>query len=244
MNGVLAISTLSKTILHMSGLTLILSLPTTAWAATGPSRLMLTTQDWPPYQVYQDGEMRGTALNKVKCALGKLGQPYQLTMTSWQKAQLAVQSAKQDGFFVAAQTQERDEYATLSTPIAQQRISWYFATGVKPLPSSLIKLDLRVSAKFGSNKWFELKRGGYNVVKKPRDAKTLLKLLKNREIDAILEDELVFKHTLKDAGLKADYFQSELVETLSMGVYFSNHFIKQYPDFLGHFNAAVSSCEK
>ena len=74
----------------------------------GPARLQLTTQNWPPYQDYVDEEMRGLAIDKVKCALNKMGQPYQITMTAWSDAQLRVQSGLQHGFFVATQTAERE----------------------------------------------------------------------------------------------------------------------------------------
>ncbi|MBW3696945.1 transporter substrate-binding domain-containing protein [Vibrio sp. T187] len=210
----------------------------------GPSRLLLTTQDWPPYQSYENAQMQGIALDKVKCALGKMGQPYQLTMTSWSDAQLRVHSGSQHGFFVATQTAERDEYATLSAPIAQQTLSWYFGPGVEPKIDELSKLNLNFSAKFGSNKWFWLKRNGFNVVKQPRDAKVLLKLLKQREIDIVLEDELVFQTEIKKASLPSDYFNSTVLDTKDMGVYFSNRFLNTYSGFLESFNSAISKCEE
>lgn len=217
-----------------------------AWAETsvGPARLLLTTQDWPPYQEYKHGQMQGLALEKVKCALGRMGQPYQLTMTSWSDAQLRVHSGAQHGFFVATQTAERDDYATLSNAIAQQKLMWYFGPGVEPKIDELSKVNLKFSAKFGSNKWFWLKRNGFNVVKQPRDAKVLLKLLKQREIDVALEDELVFDGELQEAGLPNDFFQNQIHENKPMGVYFSNRFLSKYSGFLAAFNAAISKCER
>ncbi|MGF1722351.1 transporter substrate-binding domain-containing protein [Vibrio kyushuensis] len=208
----------------------------------GPTRLLLTTQDWPPYQEYKNGQMQGLALGKVKCALGKMSQPYQITMTSWSEAQLKVHSGTQHGFFVATNTQERDEYATLSNAISEQKLYWYFGPGVPAKIDELSKLNLKFSAKFGSNKWFWLKRNGYNVVKQPRDAKVLLKLLKSREIDIALEDKLVFDSEIKTSQLPTDYFQSELLETKPMGVYFSNRFLSKYSGFLDKFNLAVAKC--
>ncbi|MCK6265154.1 transporter substrate-binding domain-containing protein [Vibrio sp. ZSDE26] len=208
----------------------------------GPTRLLLTTQDWAPYQEYKNGEMEGVALDKVKCALSKMSQPYKITMTSWSEAQLKVHSGTQHGFFVATNTQERNEYATLSDPIAQQQLYWYFGPGVTAKIDELSKVNLKFSAKFGSNKWFWLKRNGYNVVKKPRDAKVLLRLLKDREIDIALEDQLVFKSEIERALLPSDYFQSELLETKPMGVYFSNRFLSKYSGFLDNFNRAITVC--
>ncbi|MFH0261010.1 ABC transporter substrate-binding protein [Vibrio barjaei] len=209
----------------------------------GPSRLMLTTQDWPPYQYYEHAEMKGVAITTVKCALGSMSQPYQFTMTSWSDAQMRVQNGNQHGFFVATETLERNEYAAVSTPIAEQKINWYFGAGVEPKITELNKLNLKFSAKFGSNKWFWLKRQGFNVVKQPRDAKVLLKLLKQREIDIALEDQLVFENELDVAGLSKDYFRSQHMETKKMGVYFSNRFLNEYSGFLTSFNRAVEKCK-
>lgn len=214
-----------------------------AETSVGPARLLLTTQDWPPYQEYKNGTMQGIALDKVKCALSEMGQPYQITMTKWSEAQLKVHSGAQHGFFVATKTKERDEYATLSLPIAEQKLDWYFAPGVEPKLTELSKINLKFSAKFGSNKWFWLKRHGYNVVKQPRNAKVLLKLLKDREIDVALEDELVFNSALEQASLPADYFKRQVLETKNMGVYFSKRFLEKYPGFLKAFNSAILKCE-
>ena len=68
-------------------LTILIGLFTVANASAqstfGPARLHLTTQDWPPYQDYKHGQMQGLALDKVKCALSHMGQPYQITTVSY-----------------------------------------------------------------------------------------------------------------------------------------------------------------
>ena len=186
--------------------------------------------------------MTGIAINLIKCTLSNMGQPYQITMTSWSDAQLRVQSGQPHGFFIATQTAERDQYATLSNTITEQKLRWYFAQGVKPNLDSISKINLQFSAKFGSNKWFWLKRNGFNVVKQPRDAKVLLKLLKQREIDVVLEDENIFSSQLKEAALPSDYFQTVALESRPMGIYFSNRFLAQYSGFLDAFNAALKVC--
>lgn len=216
-----------------------------AWAQVwiGPDRLLLATHKWAPYQTHQNQNMDGFALNRVKCALGEMGQPYQLTMTEWSDAQLHVHSGQQHGFFVSPKTREHDSYATLSAPITEQKLRWYFGPGVEPKLDDLSKLNLKFSAEFGSSTWFWLKRNGYNVVKQPRDAKVLLRLLKQREIDVALEDERVFHTEISQASLPSDYFYSQVFETKPMGVYFSNRFLDKYSGFLTAFNAALAKCE-
>ncbi len=56
-------------------------------------RLQLATQQWPPYQTLNDGKMGGIAVERVQCSLRKMGQPYQLHMMRWDKAQLLVETS-------------------------------------------------------------------------------------------------------------------------------------------------------
>ncbi|MCF1427730.1 MAG: hypothetical protein LPH19_07135 [Shewanella sp.] len=216
-----------------------------AWAQVwiGADRLRLATYKWAPYQTHQNQNMNGFALNRVQCALGQMGQPYQLTMTQWSDAQLHVHSGQQHGFFVSPKTKEHDSYATLSAPITQGKLRWYVGPGVEPKLDDLSKLNLKFSAEFGSSTWFWLKSNGYHVVKQPRDAEVLLTLLKQREIDVALEDELVFYTEISQASLPSNYFYSRVFETKLMGVYLSNCFLDKYSDFLTVFNTALAKCE-
>ena len=134
-----------------------------ARAVDGPERLQLATQDWPPYQTYASGTIAGLAVNRVKCVLRQLAQPYQLTMTSWENAQLRVQSKQIDGLFVAEQTPLRDKYAVFSSPLIYHQWNWYFANSVNSTElSKANKLKWKVAAKFGTNKWFYLHENNLN----------------------------------------------------------------------------------
>lgn len=211
------------------------------WAKklVGPDKLLLTTHNLAPYQ---NIDMTGFMVNRIKCTLGEMRQPYQITMTTWPKAQVLVRSGLHHGFFASPPSKEHDSYATLSKPLGTQNLRWYFRPGVNTKPDELSKLRLNFSALFGSSAWFWLKRNKYNIVKRPQDTQTLFSMLKTKEIDVALEDELVF-NIEATTTLPRERFHSKVFKTNPLGVYFSNQFLKKHPGFLIAFNAALSKCK-
>ncbi len=211
--------------------------------AAGPERLKLSTQEWPPYQTYASETIAGLSVNRLKCVLRQLEQPYQLTMTSWKNAQLMVQNEQQHGFFVAEQSKARDKYAVFSAPLIHHQWRWYFSNNLNNIDlSNENKKQWQVSAEFGSNKWFYLHQQGFNVEKKPRNINTLFDMLMHNEVDAILVDGFAMQITLKKHGMLNDSFRSQVMDTKALGVYFNKKFIAKYPAFLPLFNQTITSC--
>ena len=64
-----------------------------AQAESRPERLLLATQEWRPYQYQERGVMKGPGITQLKCAMKVLKQPYQITMTDWDRAQILIEVA-------------------------------------------------------------------------------------------------------------------------------------------------------
>ena len=212
-------------------------------AAQRPERLLLTTHEWYPFQYSTDGEMKGRSIEKIKCMLKVMKQPYQLTMTQWDKAQLLVEAGTQNGFFLASKNDARDRYADFSAPIIEQKWSWFSLSDSIGVNQMAFKQQVEVAALFGSNKWFWLQKQGYLATKKPRSAKAMVELLISGEVGAILGNDEVIEQTIKKMGLGDRAISKTLVEKTLLGVYFSKNFTKKYPNFLSEFNQSGSHCE-
>lgn len=215
----------------------------TAYAAKKPERLLLTTQEWYPYQYSVDGVMKGRGIEKIKCIMRKMEQPYQLTMTQWDNAQLLVEVGTQNGFFLASRNDVRDKYAVLSDPVLEQKWSWFSLSDAIDLNQSMFKQQVEVAALFGSNKWFWLQNQGYLVNKKPRSVKAMLELLISGDVGAILGNDEVIEQTIKKMGLSYRAIAKTTVKRKPLGVYFSREFTKKYPQFLSTFNLAIKKCK-
>ncbi|MBY4677077.1 substrate-binding periplasmic protein [Marinobacterium arenosum] len=231
-NGLLALA---------AGWVLTLSAP----AAQAVERLKLATQHWPPYQTLEEGRMGGVAVERVQCALRRMGQPYELHMMRWDKAQLLVETNQMHGFFAGSANSVRARYAEPSIPVVTLALTWFVAPGVTlDLADESAKYQARYSAKFNTSKWLFLKKNGYNVVKKPRDADALLQMLWQGDVDVALEYEQVFEYSMKKLGIPTDYFRRVADRRRDQNVHFSKEFLKQNPNFLGAFNQALERCIK
>lgn len=213
-----------------------------AVASQRPERLLLATQEWFPYQYQENGEMKGTGIQRVKCVMRVMDQPYQLTMTKWDRAQLMTEVGSQHGFFLASRNSKRDEYADYSASLEQQSWSWFSLSDSTELDNEMFKSQVEVAALFGSNKWFWLQKNGYRVTKKPRMPKALIELMLNGEVGAILGNDAVIDETIKKMGISYRAISRTQIKSNPLGVYFSKAFTKKYPNFLNEFNTAVSQC--
>ncbi|MEH6577999.1 MAG: transporter substrate-binding domain-containing protein [Amphritea sp.] len=214
-------------------------------AALAVEQLKLATQLWPPYQTLEEGKMGGVALERVQCSLRRLGQPYELHMMRWDKAQLLVETNKMHGFFSGSNNSSRSRYSQSSDPVITEALSWFVTPGVRlDFEEESSKYQARYGAKFNTSKWLFLKKNGYNVVKKPRDADALLQMLWQGDVDVALEYELVFEHSMKKLGIPTDYFRRIPYRQQDLSVHFSKEFLKQYPSFLAAFNQALERCIK
>ena len=208
-------------------------------------RIRLTTQLWPPYQIaHPDGTISGVAIDRVRCTLGRMDQPYQIAFMEWSNAQLYVRRGEFDGFFLASRNDARDKYATISNPVAEQ--SWvlysFQETGKDIFASMDYKTNISIAATFGSSMWFWLKENGYQVDKFPKDSRRLVDLLLSRKVRAVLENRIVMEQELARRGIKPDSFSSLEVRRNDLGVYFSKTFLGNNPGFLDRFNRTLTTC--
>jgi hypothetical protein len=208
-------------------------------------RLKLATQEWPPYQTLQNGVMGGVVIDRIKCTLRGMGQPYELHMTSWNKAQLMVETNQMDGFFSGSVNSARAKFAVPSDPIMSDMLYWFISPSTNiEIGAEAVKYQARFGAKFNTSKWLYLKKNGYNVIKKPTTADTLVQMLWQREIDVALEYELVFEASMKKLGVPMDFFKRTSLRETSLSVHFSKDFLKLNPLFLPTFNRMLASCIK
>ncbi len=207
-------------------------------------RLYLATQIWEPYQtVSENGDLGGIAVERVQCALRRMGQAYEIQVMSWDKAQLLVETSKMHGYFAGSLSKSRAAYAVPSGPVVSEKLSFFVSPDITAsVKDETSKYNLRFGAKFNTNKWLSLKQGGYNVIKKPRDATSLLQMLWQGELDVALEYELVFEHSMKELNIPLDYFKRVERGTQDLAVHFSKGFIRQNPTFLKHFNESLLLC--
>lgn len=218
------------------------------------TKITLATQNLCPYGCYQNNDpanlddlsnFSGIAVDVVKCALGKMDISLDLMVLPWARAQKYVLTTnKADGFFSASQNNYRDQFATLSYPIAKQKWQWYILKNSTVIPTEAnFKQQASVGAFIGSNmlKWLE--SNDYQVLARPLNTDHLLQMLLKERLDAILANDYVTDRLI--TKYKADdKVTSYLHMNKPLGVYFSNSFLKKNQDFLPAFNKRVKQCRE
>lgn len=218
----------------------LLSKYTEAYSA---EKILLTTQVWPPYQTYENKVVDGFAVQVVKCVLEKMRQPYEISVYPWKRAQKMVEVGKAHGFFSASRNQIRDQYATISESIAEQKWTWFVLKGssFNPMQDSF-KQEANVAAMLGSNMITWLYENGYKVLSTPKDTESLIKALLMKRYDAMLANELVVDKVLEQMKLSPEQFQIYLYKDKPLGVYWSKKFLSENPMFLERFNMNIKMC--
>ncbi len=211
--------------------------------AAEDQEILLTTQDWPPYQTYIGSELTGAAVDVVRCAMEKLERPYRFEVYPWRRSQIMVMTSKAHGFFAASKSNERDEYATFSEIIAEQEWTWYLLKANKLDPKQdSFKEGAKVAAMIGSNMLSWLKNKNYKITKEHIDTEKLFIGLFDGEYDAILVNNLVAKHAINKLGLSKEQFSDVQHKYKPLGVYWSNEFLGVNPGFINNFNSMVIQC--
>ncbi len=224
--------------------TLVLSLVLPAQAQTGVATVRLTTHELPPYSYRDTAQQRlsGIAVEVVDCVMRRMGQPYDVQVLPWARAQKLVQQGDADGFFAASRNSERDSYAEQTATIAPQQWRWYLlsSNAADPL-SPEFRATALVGSFVGANMLDWLRERGYRAVATPPTTAGLLKMLRAGRVDAILANNLVMERLIREQGLDGQ-LRSVLQEDRPLGVYFSKAFLAGRPGFLERFNAQLGAC--
>ena len=219
---------------------LLLVLASVCAAAQPPVPVRLDTSFEEPYQVVVDGQLGGLSVKVLECIFNQLQQPYQIQLTSLQRARLNVSRQIADGFFSSAPNSLVDGYAVLSAPLLMEKWYWY------ALDPSLLNLpiwdkQLKIGSVLGSNSMIWLESRGIKVEQKVPRLEQLVEMLRHGRINMVLADSSAMHSTLEQIEDKQTLHE-RFVRYSPLGVYFSKTFLDGHPDFLKAFNRQVESC--
>lgn len=219
---------------------LLLVLASVCAAAQPPVAVRLDTSFEEPYQVVVDGQLGGSSVKVLECIFSRMQQPYEIQLTSLQRARLNVSRQIADGFFSSAPNSQVDGYAVLSAPLLIEKWYWY------ALDPSLLNLpiwdkQLRIGSVLGSNSMIWLESRGIPVEQKVPRLEQLVEMLRHARINMLLADSSAMHSTLEQIQDPPKLHQ-RFVRYSPLGVYFSKAFVDEHPDFLKAFKRQVESC--
>ena len=208
-----------------------------------PDTIILATQVWPPYQQQDNDTQTGYSINALKCVMNKMNQKFKVLFVPWGRAQNGVKSGVYDGFFAASQNQWRDQFAVLSNTFIEQQWRFYFNKDyLIPNDVNQWKQITVFGARLHSNTYRWLNSNNFKKVRQFPSIESLIKLLSNKRIDAIMENSLLFEEAARQSKIPLTEFQIRDNMQYDLGVYFGKSFLKHYPQFLDTFNRHAQIC--
>ncbi|NRB69011.1 MAG: transporter substrate-binding domain-containing protein [Vibrio sp.] len=222
--------------LLISGLVLILA-HVKAYAAYN---MHFFLPDFPPYTTIDElGEPAGIGIDKVLPILSSIGVEYTMTVSSNHGRALSeLRKQRSDGFFMASQNEERDEYAVFSAPVMSNRWVWIVRSeDVEQFAphDPVFKSQAKVTSLLNTNTAFWLKNQGYQIASPATHIYGLIEKLDLKVVDAVLVAESVFMHNYTNLS----GYGVILEEEKEFGLYISKHFLAQHPEFMERLNEAI-----
>ena len=230
------------------GLCLSLYLAIYSYPSVAENNLIrLATQNKAPFQYLgPNGGMTGLAVKRVICALKGMDQEFEIAMMPWKDAQNLTANGEYDGFFVGSRNESRDTFAVASDKIITGTLAWIMRPTTKNFNSADPdnKEKYRYGAVFATNKWRSLRKSGYKMVRKPRNTNDLFGMLKNTDLDVVLEYISVYEDYVSQNGFSPGMFTTIPHKSSDMGMYFSKKFINTRPNFMTAFNGTLAVCRE
>ncbi|HEH9433084.1 TPA: transporter substrate-binding domain-containing protein [Aeromonas sobria] len=210
------------------------------YAAT-PANLRLETSLAPPYQTVEDGNLKGYAVNTVKCVLDKIGVQYQFKIVPPKRAELDLVMGRSSGFFSSIDQPNLNKYAKLSAPIVLDKWYWFSLASIsRETHNALIKNKIGVLRGSSQETW--LLRNNIPIYQSVNNSDSLLKLLQRQRIDLFLADDSVVRE-LNKTGINLP-LHKRFEKYAPMGMYISNHVLLEHPSMIDKFNSKISECNQ
>lgn len=194
--------------------------------------------------INEDVARPNAALN---CVFAELSEELEVITIPWKRGQLGTKTGLYDGFYLAAQTHERDVYAVHSEPFYQ--IKWIYVQRADNFltANNLDFYEQKFTTTRGTRRlvWLRKELAKYNAGKQitiSNTPTTSISYLKSKQVDVALSNEESFNKALIDLNLKRGDFHTEEVLSIPGAVYFSKGFLAKSPSFIDRFNAAVPDC--
>lgn len=165
------------------------------YAAT-PANLRLETSLAPPYQTVEDGNLKGYAVDTVKCVLDKIGVQYQFKIVPPKRAELDLVMGRSSGFFSSIDQPNINKYAKLSAPIVLDKWYWFSLSSISRKTHDALNKS-KIGVLRGSSQETWLLRNNMPIYQSVNNSDSLLKLLQRRRIDLFLADESVVRELNK-----------------------------------------------
>ncbi|MCL9780782.1 transporter substrate-binding domain-containing protein [Vibrio sp. S4M6] len=227
---------LGKTLLHIC-LVVLVVLVVGSNTAIASYRMHFFLPDFPPYTMPDEqGNAVGIGVDKMKLILDSIDVDYTFKVGSNHGRALSeLRSGRSDGFFMASQNEQRDQFAKFANSVMVNRWVWVVRRQSREYFDPENKEKYVVASLVNTNTNFWLNKSGYKTAAPASDIKSLISKLSSKEVDAVFVAQEVFNEEFK----YDTRFQIMVQVEKEFSVYISNAFLKKHPEFMEKLNRAI-----
>lgn len=209
----------------------------------GAQPLQLLTHPLEPYQrPTLSGQASGFSVDVVNCALERIDQKYSLKIQPLSRVLRSFQLAEADGFFLAVENQERNQYGQISEPFYVVRRVLVSREPLEP-PFTSNHQHARVGVLRNSALHNWLVSRGFTNIHARDNYHILFEMLERERLDIVAASDGIYQQERMDGHISDEMHLTEL-DQRALGVYFANRWLAANPGFLERFNPALLECAK
>jgi ABC-type amino acid transport substrate-binding protein len=177
---------------------------------------------------------------QIECVLTKMKFKPRIESKPWKRIYHDLQRGHVDGFFSSIPHKHLNGYAEISVPLVLENWYWFWRPGINA-PESWQE-GYKLGSILGSQQAKWLEEAGYQVSMTANHLPQLIKMLNTGRIDVILVDREHFFQAINQSAKSNVNYESRFFRYMPLGAYFSDGFLKKYPDFMALFNQEVTRC--
>lgn len=221
------------------GILLGLSLLTNVLNAQTFSDLTLGMPHFKPYTYSENGEAKGSGVQKTMQTLNALPVNYKIKQfATYTDLIKALRDDQIQGFFLATKNHERDKYAKFSKPLEYNNWAWFtIKTHAVDVKDKRFKHHQMVGTVENTNTYRWLVRQGYQVIGKK--SIELPELLLQQKIRGAFLAEKVFEEACRTLKIDASQFQKQIEKRREFSIYISKKYLTRNPNFMRALNDQI-----
>lgn len=216
-------------------------------AASAPAQtLMAYTEQWPPYNFEENGEVKGIATDMLRaaCSLAKLNCSTQLV--PWARALKIVRYTENTILYTTARKASREKDFLWVGPILP-RSTWIYTRTANEKANALGRdiTQLRFGIVRDEASQQDLLNAGVPATSLLEDSSnaTVLRLLLTNAVDAMVDTEVSMAWNLRVAGLPANTV-TRMTKLSEDGAYYFALNLKTHPDIVARLQTALDKLQR
>jgi len=205
--------------------------------------MRLGTNIMPPYTlITDDRQLTGEATATLNCVFDALPEyRYETSIAPWPRVVRLADQGGIDGWFLYVKNATSDRFAELSEPLQLETWYWYSHQSIGNASLEDFR-DQSILVLSGTYQQLWLEARGFNNFLTVQSNASLVRAFLARRADHLLISDSVFDETLASFNGELADIDRRFVGYIQLGLYVTDTFLSDNPDFMQRFNEAARHC--